>query len=87
MGPAMSGGFGPSPLTFTEIRAWQDCAGIRLAPWMARAMRTLSLIYIAAGRKAEDPLAPPPWSHEPTQEVLGDVADNMRNAIRRMAQQ
>lgn len=63
-----STGAGPAPLSWREIRAWQDGVRVRLAPWEARLLRQLSIAYIAQSREAEQPNCPPPWLGTVTQQ-------------------
>jgi hypothetical protein len=53
VGPALSGGFGPTPLTFTELKAWSALRGIVLTPWDASALRALSTVYCNIQNKKE----------------------------------
>lgn len=45
VGPCLSSGMGPVPLTFAEIGAWADLRRIALAPWEAQALRLLSEVF------------------------------------------
>lgn len=42
LGPCLSSGFGPVPLTYAEIAAWSALRRIALAPWEVQAIRALS---------------------------------------------
>lgn len=66
IGITESSGMGPLPLSWREIRAWQNSVHVRLAPWEARLLRHLSVAYIAQGRKAESENCPAPWRTEVT---------------------
>lgn len=49
-----AGGFGPAPLQWSEIRAFQDVTGIRLAPWQIEAIEVLDRLFLvehSAARK------------------------------------
>lgn len=80
IGITESNGMGPTVLSWREIEAWQRNVSVRLAPWEARLMRSLSIAYITEGRRAEDQNCPPPWLPEVTphereidESVLDDV--------------
>lgn len=62
VGPAVGGGMGLAPLSFTELQAYQQAAGYELTPWEARTLRRLSQVYVAGVAEAEDPNMPPPWA-------------------------
>jgi hypothetical protein len=67
-------GVGPAPLSWREISEWQRNTSVELAPWEARLLRSLSVAYIAEGRRAESETCPPPWHAAPTQREI-DVAE------------
>lgn len=69
-----STGMGPAPLSWLEIEAWQRVTGFDLMPWEARLLRTLSVDYIAEGRRAESENCPAPWHAEVSKREL-DVAE------------
>lgn len=48
VGPCLSSGMGPVPLTFAEIGAWAALRGIALAPWEAQGLRVLSEAFCEA---------------------------------------
>jgi hypothetical protein len=64
VGPTMPGGFGPAPLSYSELRAWQDTMGIQLTPWEAQTLRRLSTTWIVSSRAAEAPDCPPPYAYQ-----------------------
>lgn len=41
-----SSGFGPSPISFTEIAAYRSVTGIDLSPWEVKVIRALDNLYI-----------------------------------------
>lgn len=61
MGLTEAAGMGEGRLSWREIDAWCCRTSIDLQPWEARLIRTLSVEYIAEGRKAENEHCPPPW--------------------------
>jgi hypothetical protein len=62
IGMVEAGGMGSAPLSWREIVAWQDNVRIRLTPWQARMMRSLSVAYLAQKAKSELTTDPAPWS-------------------------
>jgi hypothetical protein len=72
-GPVMSGGMGPAPLTFAELRAWQDMVGVELQPWEAKLMRKLSVEFASESQQATAHDRPAPWSERaaPDREAIG----------------
>jgi hypothetical protein len=58
----MAGSMGNAPLPHSEIAAWQDNTGIKLTPWEARMLRTLSAEYLSSAQEAEDAQCKPPWA-------------------------
>lgn len=82
MGPASSGAGGPEPLTFAEIAAWRQLAGVRLTPWQARALRNLSRDYVAELAAAESPVRLAPWRPATTEQQRADVATDLRRRMR-----
>ena len=58
IGPTVPAGMGSGPISFQELHAWQELTGIVLKPWEARAIRTLSIVYLnqaAISDKADCP--------------------------------
>lgn len=62
-----SNGMSATPLSWGEIAAWQTNTRIRLCPWEARLIRSLSAAYVAESRRAEEETCPPPWRGEVTE--------------------
>lgn len=86
VGPAQGGGFGPSPISHLELAAWQWNMRRMLQPWELSMLRRLSMEWIAEAHRAEDRDAQAPWAGEElTAQEHSRVADNLRDAIRRMA--
>lgn len=67
IGLTEANGMGASPLSWREIRAWQEATGVELPPWEARLIRHLSTAYLSESRRAESENCPPPWRAEVTQ--------------------
>lgn len=69
VGPTMLTGASNSvPLSYAELRAWQDSLGIELQPWEARTIRRLSFEYLTQIQLAEKLECKAPW--------VGDAADD-----------
>lgn len=62
-----SNGMAATPLSWGEINEWQRATSIRISPWEARLIRSLSIAYIAQSRLSEDEACPPPWRGEITE--------------------
>lgn len=61
VGPTMTTGMGAAPLSYEEIRAYQETRGIRLTSWEALTLRRLSLEWLIEAERAKDPDAAAPW--------------------------
>lgn len=61
IGLTEAGGMAPAPLAWGTIADWSRVTGVKLEPWEARLMRTLSIEYLAEGRRAESENCPAPW--------------------------
>ena len=61
IGMVGSNGMASTPLSWTEISAWQANTYIRLSSWEAKVIRALSQAYVAQARISEDETCPPPW--------------------------
>lgn len=83
-GPVMAGGMGPAPLSYGEIRAWQDVSGIELNNWEGYMLRTLSREYLSMSLEATKPTCPSPWLPEPVDEPehAQKVAKVVKSALR-----
>jgi hypothetical protein len=85
IGPAMSGGAGPAPITHEEICAWQELTGIELQPWAVRFLRRLSREYIGELHRAEKIDAKAPWMPVDYVPDLAATAKDMRRQMRELA--
>lgn len=70
IGLVQAGAGGAIPLSWLEIEAWQNNACIRLEPWEARLIHTLSTAYVAEGKRAEFENTPSPWKVPITQREI-----------------
>jgi hypothetical protein len=43
-----SNGFGPAPISYSELLAWTQLSGVKPASWEIRALRLLDNLYLAA---------------------------------------
>ena len=83
VGPALSGGMGPVPLTHGELRAMQDNTGIPLTPGEVDILRRLSAEWIAESHRAEKADCPAPWVDPETNEYRLEVLPNRIKAFLR----
>lgn len=60
VGPMMTAGGYPGPLTHEELQAWQNLIGIELQPWEIRFLRRLSGEYLAENYRAQKIGCPEP---------------------------
>lgn len=79
VGPVGYGAMGPVPLTHSELAAWQSNTGIELNAWEARALRRLSMDYLAASNAATAPDCPPFWLDKP---LVVEHREVVSNAVR-----
>ncbi len=60
---------GPVPLSYMEIRAWSELAGVELTPWEAETIRYMSDCYVGQLGKSRDPGALPPHDERSMEQV------------------
>lgn len=60
IGPTMSAGGYPGPITHEEIAAWSSLTGIELEPWESRFIRKLSVEYLDENYRAQKRERPAP---------------------------
>lgn len=77
-GPVGHGAMGPTPISHTELAAWQHNTGVNLAAWEARALRRLSHDYLAASQDAQDPDCPPFYVDLPPTDERAHIALGVR---------
>lgn len=86
VGPAQGGGFGPVPLSHSELLAWQMNMRRFLAPWEISMLRRLSVLWIDQAMSAEDADCPAPWGGERvSDDEKRKVANSLRDELRRLA--
>ena len=85
IGPTVAAGGYPGPVTHSEILAWARLTGTPLAPWEVRALRRLSVDYLAASNRAQERDSAPPWEGGDQAEQRVAVARQMRASIRGLA--
>lgn len=61
MGPTIPGSMGASPLTFSEIEAWQRVVAIDLQPFEAQLIRRLSVEYFGQSHASTRRDCPAPY--------------------------
>lgn len=49
------------PLTWCEIKAWQDLSGSSLEFWESQLLREMSVAYVAQYNKSQEMSCAPPW--------------------------
>ena len=79
-------GMGMGPVSHQEIAAWQSLTGIPLTPWDARAIRRLSIEYSNWSIKAASADCKAPWMPEDHTVDKAQVANSMRDAMRKLAE-
>lgn len=57
----MPGGMGESPITHSELRAYQENLGIALQPWEVRFLRRLSMDYLIQAQQSVKADCVPPF--------------------------
>lgn len=83
IGPTMSAGGYPGPITNGELDAWCNRIGIDLQPWESRFLCRLSREYVAESHRAEKADCPAPWaSEELVEERREALANKVRTAMR-----
>jgi hypothetical protein len=81
IGITENSGMGPAPLSWREIQAWQQNVSVRLAPWEARLIRSLSLTYLGQLGRAESESCPAPWHAGVTKREIEVEEDRLRSVL------
>lgn len=81
IGLTEAAGMGAGPLSWQSITAWQASTAICLTPWEARLIRSLSIEYLAEGRRAESENCPPPWRAEVTRREIETEETRLRMVL------
>lgn len=53
---------GESPLSYQDLRAWEQISGVELMPWEAKLLRSLSTDYLIERQRAEELNRPAPYT-------------------------
>lgn len=61
VGPVLTFGMGATPVTFSEIAAWEGAKGLELQPWESQMLRRLSREYLAQSQRSTAHDCPAPW--------------------------
>jgi hypothetical protein len=86
IGPTMSAGGYPGPITHEEIMAWMELTGVPLQPWESRFIRRLSCEYIAEQHRAAKPDCPEPVLNSGNGVAdLSVVARSMQESLKALA--
>lgn len=81
-GPAMYGGMGASPLSHSEIAAWQENTATPLNAWECRTLKRLSHAYLVMQQQAEAPDCPEPFMPEPEPATQAEVSAKVQSALK-----
>lgn len=85
-GTVDNNGMGLAVITYAELVAWQQCAGVELQPWETRILRLLSADYVTESALAKKPDCPPPYSSNDTVEFdRAIVAKKVGDALKAFA--
>lgn len=86
IGPAVSSGFGPSVVSWSEIDCWLKRTGLDLSPWEVITLRELSKVYVSELSQASDPNRKAPYMKaKPAELPKEEVANKLRSALSSMA--
>jgi hypothetical protein len=86
IGPAVSNGFGPSVVSWSDIDCWMTRTGLDLSPWEVLTLRDLSKVYVSELSQASDPNRPAPYVKiKPVELPKEEVANKLMSALRTMA--
>lgn len=72
-GQRMGNGFGPNPLQYTEIEAWQRMKGRRLRAWERNALLSMDRAYLVECAE----LAKPPEEQVSDEPLTGALFDRL----------
>ena len=81
-GPTLQTAAGESPLTHSELRAWQDNTSTVLQPWQASLIKRLSEEYLSQRIQSVDPHAPAPYMAEPSEATRASVSKRLKEGLR-----
>jgi hypothetical protein len=84
VGPVVSTGMGPAPISWQDLLAWQSCIGVCLPPWQLRMLVGMSQEYVSFSRKAEKPDCPAPWVEEMDDDRRLSIARRLKMGFKSM---
>lgn len=84
LGPAVGTGFGLSSISWSEMRAWCELTGTRLASWQAEGLVLMSRAYVGEYNEASRVTGShAPWTDDEGEEKRQEsVADTLRSGLR-----
>ena len=85
IGPTLSAGGYPTPITHEEILAWTELTGIELEPWEVRAIRRLSGEYLSESHRAEKPDCQAPVKSEDRSHDIYAVAKSLKESLKELS--
>lgn len=76
-----SGGFGPEPVSWSEIKAWAEMTDTMIEPWEAKAIMDASRAYVRQLGRTGLREVPPvnDWDIEKAQRFFGVIMRNQRS--------
>ncbi len=67
IGPTQAGGMGEAVIGWQEMAAWERVTGLKLGPWEARAIRSMSSAFVSMRQDARKSGCPAPFAEDPEQ--------------------
>ena len=61
LGPVASGGMGPAPITYSDIKDYAEVTDTDLTPWDAHMLRHLSRVYVGQYNASKEINSPAPY--------------------------
>lgn len=84
VGPCGYGFDGLVPLTFAEVKAWVDLTAMDVRPWEASMVVRMSKAYCQQHSISDDPMTPPPFTVEKTEEQLRIMRERAQARIKKL---
>ena len=85
VGPVVSTGFGPAPISFSEIESYQRQNGIEFNPWEVSTLRLMSRAYAHESSSATLEGATAPWMPKKRMATKPEIQDGVREALRALS--